>query len=599
MPAPLVAAKAAQVAWSARRPLAKVALAVAAIALSFLLLPFGFALAALALVGGADQACAAEMTAPAATDASAVRRAAQQRRAGPIGSALVAALADEATRVIPTPSLDAAGPFRLPAAYAAGLADGQGRWRGPQDPVTGDAARDSRQVTSTATRAVLRRLHRTDPAAWKALRDAPPSTDADVITTLAATASTLFTAAFPHAPLSVETARAAITGASVVDTGGSGDLITGGVLVIGDPARLEAVQAGLGHRAFGGEVRYQPTSPDPAAAGEGAWRDLAAAEGLVLAVTTSVPAAAVREDLQDATNATVVWIAASGTADPANHVYVAPADLSAVLASLAALPGADAPASLCEAVLGFDTLTTDPLAIIAPDPSAYAAIAYAQAQLGKPYSYSAIPPVDVGLLQADCRRMGRRRGDVDPVELQPVRPGPAHPPRRRRPRRSRVLVPRRRPPRRPHRPGHPRRPGLDHRGRQPRCRRPPPPPGRQLGRRLPDRVRPRHPTDHLETFTAPPNRSHRKDSQMNPLHTATTFPIVDKLAQMAEDTATKIGGGLIITIGIIIAIGLAFAHISDRETGRWWKAIAVWVVAAAIVGGIAALQTWVIGNVTV
>ena len=86
---------------------------------------------------------------------------------------------------------------------------------------------------------------------------------------------------------------------------------------------------------------------------------------------------------------------------------------------------------------------------------------------------------------------------------------------------------------------------------------------------------------------------------MSHLFAATTFPIVDKLATMAKDTATMLGGTLIIAIGIIIAIGLAFAHISDRDTGRWWKALGVWVVAAAVVGGIAALQTWVIGNVTV
>ena len=80
---------------------------------------------------------------------------------------------------------------------------------------------------------------------------------------------------------------------------------------------------------------------------------------------------------------------------------------------------------------------------------------------------------------------------------------------------------------------------------------------------------------------------------------ATTFPIVDKLAAMAKDTATLLGGTLIIAIGIIIAIGLVFAHVSDRETGRWWKALGVWVVAAAVIGGITALQIWVTTNVTV
>jgi uncharacterized membrane protein len=86
---------------------------------------------------------------------------------------------------------------------------------------------------------------------------------------------------------------------------------------------------------------------------------------------------------------------------------------------------------------------------------------------------------------------------------------------------------------------------------------------------------------------------------MNHIYAGATFPIVDKLSTMAKDTATTVGGTLIIAIGIFIAIGLAFAHVSDRDTGRWWKAIGVWVVAAAIVGGIVALQAWVTSNVTV
>ena len=415
MVAPLAAAKAAQTAWSARGPLTRILAITAACALTVLLLPFGFAFAALALVAGADQACATELTSASATDESAILRAAQQRRTGPVGAALVAAFATEAGRTFPDQSLDAAGPFRLPAAYAAGSVDDSGRWRGPQDPATGDVARDSRQVTGAAIRAVIRRLHRTDPVAWAQLRAAAPTTDASAVTDLATVASTVFTAAFPHAPLTLETARTAISSATVVDAGGAGDLVTGGVLVIGDPARLPDVRSALGTRAFGGLVAYQPTSADPAGVGEGAWRDLAAADGLVLAVVQAAPTIAQVEDLQDATNATVTWITATGSADPSRDVLLAPGDLTAVMATLATRPGADAPVGLCDAVMTGTDITLDPALIVAPDPSAYAAIAYAQSQLGKPYSYAASPPTSW-----DCSKLTTAAWAVAGVHLTPL-----------------------------------------------------------------------------------------------------------------------------------------------------------------------------------
>ena len=52
-------------------------------------------------------------------------------------------------------------------------------------------------------------------------------------------------------------------------------------------------------------------------------------------------------------------------------------------------------------------------------------------------------------------------------------------------------------------------------------------------------------------------------------------------------------------MSIIVAIGLIWSHVSDRETGKWWKALAVWVVGAALIAGIAGLYTWVTTNVTV
>jgi hypothetical protein len=83
------------------------------------------------------------------------------------------------------------------------------------------------------------------------------------------------------------------------------------------------------------------------------------------------------------------------------------------------------------------------------------------------------------------------------------------------------------------------------------------------------------------------------------IQAATTFPIVDKLATMAKDTATMLGTTLVIAIGIVIAIGLIWSHVSDRESGKWWKALAVWVMGAAVIAGIAGLYTWVTTNVTI
>ncbi len=71
-----------------------------------------------------------------------------------------------------------------------------------------------------------------------------------------------------------------------------------------------------------------------------------------------------------------------------------------------------------------------------------------------------------------------------------------------------------------------------------------------------------------------------------------TFPIVDKMGELAKNTAVALGATLVIAIGIIIAIGLIWSHIGDRETGKWWKALLVWVIGAAIIASIVALQAW-------
>ena len=96
-------------------------------------------------------------------------------------------------------------------------------------------------------------------------------------------------------------------------------------------------------------------------------------------------------------------------------MLLAPADLTAVITSLAARPGADAPVGLCDAVMtGTDTVL-DPGLIVAPDPAAYAAIAYAQSQLGKPYSYTATPPVSW-----DCSKLTTAAWAVAGVHLTPL-----------------------------------------------------------------------------------------------------------------------------------------------------------------------------------
>lgn len=91
---------------------------------------------------------------------------------------------------------------------------------------------------------------------------------------------------------------------------------------------------------------------------------------------------------------------------------------------------------------------------------------------------------------------------------------------------------------------------------------------------------------------------------MSIIHTATvsaaeTFPIVDKLSTMAQNTMSTIATSLIIAIGIAIAIGLIWSHVADRETGRWWKGLAVWAIGSGIILGISGVTGWIQTNITV
>lgn len=80
---------------------------------------------------------------------------------------------------------------------------------------------------------------------------------------------------------------------------------------------------------------------------------------------------------------------------------------------------------------------------------------------------------------------------------------------------------------------------------------------------------------------------------------AQTFPIVDKLSSMAEDTMTTIAMSLIVAIGIVIAVGLIWSHVADRETGKWWKGLAVWAIGSGIILGIGGVTSWIQTNITV
>jgi len=80
---------------------------------------------------------------------------------------------------------------------------------------------------------------------------------------------------------------------------------------------------------------------------------------------------------------------------------------------------------------------------------------------------------------------------------------------------------------------------------------------------------------------------------------ADTFPIVDKLSTMAQNTMQTVATSLIIAIGIAIAIGLIWSHVADRETGRWWKGLAVWAIGSGIILGISGVTGWISTNITV
>lgn len=80
---------------------------------------------------------------------------------------------------------------------------------------------------------------------------------------------------------------------------------------------------------------------------------------------------------------------------------------------------------------------------------------------------------------------------------------------------------------------------------------------------------------------------------------AAELPIVGSLADLFQSTATGVVTAFL-TASLLAIVGmLVWSHISDRETGRWWKALIVWLVAAALTGSALTLQAWSRNNLKV
>lgn len=396
---PTTAVAAAKIAVALRRPLMR--LAVFVLVAPLVLCGSLVAVAALAVgaASASDQVCDANDALAQASLDNPYAQAATDRGLGTAAVAALGVLAGQAQQQHPS-TLDAAGPYRLPAAYAAGRPDGEGRWRGPVDPSVGH---DSRSDPRSVTAAVVRRLTRTNPLEWAELRrlpiPSPPvaaspedSTDEETATArlLPSRFAALLTAAFPHVSVAKEQIRSAFVGTART-TSAAGDGRSGGTVIIGDPAQVDLVAEVTGPRLFGGVVTVHATSGSPSQITAGADRDLAAATGLTIAVSAAAPSPEVRADVEDAAAGRVVWFAATGAADPANGVWVAssPAQYQAAVSELTAEQD---PSGLLFAVCdvlpgggGLDETLIDPATIAAPDPAAATAIAYARAQIGKPY----------------------------------------------------------------------------------------------------------------------------------------------------------------------------------------------------------------------
>lgn len=365
-----------------------------------------------------DAQCAAQQSDAAAAQPDPIGQAAADLGASATASTLLRALASARVTTTPVESIDAAGPFRLPASYAAGRPGAPGRWQGPIDPAVG---RDSRSDVVAATRAAMRRLLRTAPV-WRALvHSAVPETEDD----RAAVAGKFVEAAAQAfgAELDADALASALAAPDGTAEAPKGDARIGGVLVIGDPMRVAQVAAILGPRAFGGPVEVAESSGDPAQVTDTVERGLSAARGTVLAVVDQVPTAAQIDDLSSSTPAAAAWIAAAGTSAPSGVTIAStPERLRAVLVDMTG--GTDAAGqffALCGSLPGIglaDPATIDPASIVAPDPQAQYAIAYAHEQIGKPYVDD--PPRARPPDSWDCSKLTSAAWAVAGVRLTPL-----------------------------------------------------------------------------------------------------------------------------------------------------------------------------------
>lgn len=384
LPVAAKAAKLAHDAWKRRETLAPLLLVPLVLVGVMLSVPTMFLSFATSTAGQAEQVCLT--TATPSTDADAVRRAARRRGAEAPAAAVLATLSTAAIAQYPVDDVARAGRFRLPVEYADGEPGSEGRWQGPTEATGPAAMMDSRRSDAAAIRAVMRTFTRTDAPVWRELRTAPATTDPDQVEHLMILANSLLIRAFPDIEIDADTLRQAILAAAAVDTGGFGDQVTGGVLTIGTPDQVTATRELIGARAFGGQVKAKATSADPAQITTGADRALSAQDGVVIAMAAATPTPEQMDDVQDATNADVVWVVPGVTAE---RIYPS---IDAAISALSSLAGATAPIALCEQVLMTSDVPIDLSAISAPDAGSFTAIAYAQSMVGRPYSNAARPP---------------------------------------------------------------------------------------------------------------------------------------------------------------------------------------------------------------